>query len=418
MKKRLMLTLIALTVAVAMSACGESEDRGSRRDRNREEEREGALEEEPEEEEATPEPMTPVAGGMLGTDIGIDYDGFTYLYGETLMTESAENQETGKMESQSLVVFIPKGDYTSVNRDRAYVDYLGVSFSIELSPYIRYDQEDYLLKENMEYYLEEEFDPFYYPEYRAVEVSDAKEQGNGMTATAQYCRYDSWDDEYIPVLSTYYLTELPNDLTVLVEIKINYNEVTGKTDELLKELETFYGFEIDWSKEAAEKKLEAFLNSGEADFNIFSTYYLLFELPAGWAQDYSWDYSVDAFAPGGDAEFAECAITFEQEYLGMDAPDMDQILRSESDIEDYRAYFEEQMGDTVSVTLENYGDTVLGTAMKITYSMEEDGYAVRVEAYVMSQDGYLYTAQAMQSSDSTEDSFAILENILATAQVR
>ena len=58
------------------------------------------------------------------------------------------------MENKSLQVFIPQADYVYVNMDYANVDKLGVTLRVELEPSIRYDAEDYLTYENLQYYVE------------------------------------------------------------------------------------------------------------------------------------------------------------------------------------------------------------------------------------------------------------------------
>ena len=434
MKKKLIAGLLALAAALSVSACGLGGegfgDRESRRDRDTvesaDEDESGDqvdLEEESDAAQAEPDDSGESSSQCtLGLEVDSDYDGFTYLYCETLMTESKENSETGKMESKSLNVFIPKGDYTSVNRDRAYTDYLGVDFTVALNPYIRYDQDDYLPEENLEYYLESEYDPFYYTDFKAIEVSGVEKEGPGTKATVKYCRYNSWDQEYIPVFATHYLVELTDDLTVLVDIKINYDEVTGKTAQLLQELSDFYGIDIEWSKEEAEKKLEAFLESPEADTNIVSTGYMIFELPKGWGQDWNWsdDYSDYCFAPDGDAQFAECVITVKREYQGSGSGfDVAQIVNSQEKMDEFAAMLEQMNELGLDIAAESYGDTVLGPALKLTTKVSYDDYDEYEEDYYMSYDGYMYYLQVNYTTDTIVENIAdIVDNILATAQVQ
>lgn len=432
MKKKLIAGLLALAVALSVSACGgdggNSENRDSRDHMESVDEDESGDQTDLDEEESDTDQVEPDDSDesssqcTLGPEVDSDYDGFTYLYCETLMTESKENAETGKMESKSLSVFIPKGDYTSVNRDRAYTDYLGVDFTVSLNPYIRYEQEDYLPEENLEYYVDGEYNPFYYPEYKAVEILDAEEEGLGTKTTVKFCRYDSWDQEYIPVFATYYLVELADDLTVLVEIKVSLDEVTGKTALLLQELSDFYGIDIEWSKEEAEKKLEAFLESPEADTNFVSTGYMIFELPKGWEQDWNWsdDYSAYCFAPGGDAKFAECVITVRREYQGYDSDfDIAKIVSSQKNMDEFTALLEQMNELGLDMTAENYGDTVLGPALKLTTKVSYDDYDEFEEDYYMSYDGYTYYLQVNYTTDTIVENIAeIVDNILATAQVQ
>ena len=431
MKKKLITAILAATAILALSACGSTDTPagnigGSLADKFQEQSSEDEQEKEDKEEEqpeATEEPVSTPSGVTLGGDFDTDYDGFEYLYCETLMTESQKNEETGKMESKSLNVFVPLGDYVSVNRDSVYVSELGVSFRVSLNPYIQWDQDDYLPEENLEYYVENEHNIFYSAENeRALEISEIEKQGNGFRITANWCRYDSWDKENVPMFATYFLTELNKDLTVLVEIEVDSSDTTGKTNLLVEELESFYGFDIEWSSELAEKKLAAFEASPEANQNLVSTGYMVFELPAGWEQDWDWsdNYNDCCYAPGGDAQFAECVITIKREYVGYGSNEIADLLKSQADLDDIRdSYMEELGSDGASFVMENYGDTVLGPCLRLSYQAAMDGYTVYYDYYYMSKDSYWYTAYVSYTSDTdVENPTGIIQNILATAEVR
>lgn len=431
MKKRLITAIFAMAAAFALNSCGPANTPasnlgGSLADKFQEQSSEEKQEEEDKEEEqpeATKEPVSTPSGVTLGGDFDTDYDGFEYLYCEILMTESQKNEESGKMESQSLYVFVPQGDYVSVNRDYVYVSELGVSFRVSLNPYIQWDQEKYLPEENLEYFVENEHDIFYSAEReKALEVSEIEKQGNGFRVTANWCRYDSWDKEYVPVFAAYFLTELSKNMTVLVEIEVDSSETTGKTNFLVEELESFYGFDIEWSSELAEKKLAAFEASPEANRNLVSTGYMVFELPEGWEQDWNWsdDYSEYCYAPGGDAQFAECVISVEREYMGYGTSEIADLLKSQSDLDDIRDSYVEELGtDGASVVLENYGDTVLGPCLRISFQATMDSYMVYYDYYYMSKDSYWYTVYLNYTSDTyVENPTNIIQNILATAEVR
>ena len=131
MKKRLVMILLAAMMAFGATGCsidketsGEMEETKEEKDDEEDEEDEEEDEEEKDSKEdkdseekekdddkedtddKDDEAKKPAAG-MLGTDFDENYDGFEYLYCELLMTESEENKETGKMESQKLKEIIP-----------------------------------------------------------------------------------------------------------------------------------------------------------------------------------------------------------------------------------------------------------------------------------------------------------------------
>lgn len=352
---------------------------------------------------------------VLGGEFETDYDGFSYLYCEELMTESTENEETGKMEKQKLSVFIPKGDYASVNRDTAYSEKLGVDFRVSLNHSLRYDQEDYLVSENLQYYLDYEYDAFYSTDYYNLQISEIESVSDGARAYVSYCYYDKWNDKYCPLFATYYLKELSKDVTVLVEIKVDLEEVTGKTSALLAELESFYGFDIEWDEKEAKNMLEQFLANNNQSTKTFSTGYLLFDLPSVWDRDYENEEGTEfVYAPGGDAAFAGCMIVLSREYLGTEVYDVTDICSSEESIDEYRKYLQENWGDTVShIEITEYGKTCMGNAIKVTFQTKDGDYEYSTAWYLITDNDYVYNMEVIALPDCGTDAFTIAESILS-----
>lgn len=352
---------------------------------------------------------------ILGEEGAEDYEGFTYLFGEVLMTDAEENEETGKKERHKLSVFIPDADYANVSGNRAYANYLGVDFQIELAPYLRYDEDDYLLEENLQYYLESEYDPFYSTDYKDLVISDVEVlSDNACVATAEYCYYSSWDDSYETVFDTYYLAEMEDGVKVLVEIEVHEDDVTGKTPALLEELEQFYQFEIDWDVDRAAEKREAYVASGGD--NTYSTGYLLFELPANWkAVTDGVGYDENVYAPEGDVSLAGCMISFYREFLSYDEQiDVTAFVTAEEETEEL---LEEALGMDVSDFSVELTDTVMGKAAKLTYAASSEGLSGKGVTYFIGEDYYFYTIQSFAVDGATEDPALVLDLVLQTAEV-
>jgi len=355
------------------------------------------------------------AGGIvLGSDEAEGYDGFNYLYEEILMTDTEENKETGKKERKSLIVFIPDDEYSTASGNYAYANSMGVNFRVELEPYLRYDAEDYLPEENLEAYMESSYDPFYTTDYKDMVVSDVEAIDNGAArCTVEYCEYDKWDEVYHTIFTTYYLTELENGYTVLVEVEVDDAEVTGKTSNLLDELSQFYQFEIDWDADRAKQKREAYA-ANETE-NRYSTGNVLFDLPLNWKEDTDLsDYENMVFAPEGDTEFSGCMISVYNEYMSYDEElDLEALVE-----EGGKAELEEGMSATVTEYNAEIVETGLGEAAKISYSIKDNDYKATGEMYFLSINGYAYTIQALMTEDAVEDPFIVLDGILSTATVR
>lgn len=352
---------------------------------------------------------------VFGSD-NTDYSVFEYLEKETLTTEAEKNEETGEMESQNIDVLVPKSDNIYVNEERISSDKMGVKFHITLNPYIQYHEEDYLIRENMEKYLTYTFDPFYNSNYADIVISEIEEHDeNCVSATVSFLEYNSWDKKYLAYDNSYMLMELDNGLLMLVEVEIIYSDTTGKTVELIEELEKFYGFEIAYDKDAAAKKEEDYLKSNNNNKRNFSTGYFAFELPANWDND--WDFSGNAgsyaYAPDGDADTAGCVITIDNEYFG-EISEFNSIF---NDIDAYKQLLEDQIGYTLNNFAESNVNTVLGEGIKLTFDTNENGQTNNYSIYYVYNNSEIYVIQAYNSVDS-EDAISIAEEILQNGIVR
>lgn len=419
MKKKIALCLIVICfAATGLWGCGVRNvretlniDRESDEENDIEKEDSEGVEDEKTEKEAEMEHP------VLGQEDIEDYDGFEYLYCEQIRTESEKNEETGKMESKQLSVFVPIDDYVSVGRGNVMGQKLGISYKVELEPYLSYDADDYLISENLDRYLENNYDPFFSTEYEALVISEVEElDRNTARATVEYCEYSEYADDYSVVFATYLLKKI-DDLTVLVRVEIDYQEVTGKTPELLAELEDFYQFEIDWDKERAEKKLEEHL--AEGGNKTVSTGYFMFELPEGWKKDReASDFETYVYAPGGNSETSHCMLAIRQEYIGRLFADED-MLESSGDalVDAVKGMMSE---DGMDGDVSYYGKTNLGVAVKVEVQIVgEDGNVADAHIYYVFSDAYISVVTAARVREDTEnDPFALAEDILANGQSR
>lgn len=423
MKKRVLAVVLALGLVLTATGCGDKEkDTVKKLDESvaeetaeeTEEENEEVVEEETAEE--SEEESVKKTGAVLGGDEE-DFDNFEYMYPEELRTDSEENDETGKKESKKVTVLIPDSEYPSVNRDYAYVDELGVAFRVSLNPYLQYEQEDYLLSENLDAFLAEEYDEYYSTDYKNLEVSEVNEiSDDAVSAEVNYVYYDDWDDMYVPIYKMYYVKELEEDLMVMVELEINLAETTGKTPELLEEISSFYEFDINWDKEACEKRVEDFLASDESSKNTVSTGYMIFELPEGWETDSEYgDYSAYAYAPGGDSQEAQCVLSIEREFT-MDDYDVTELL---TDPEYTKSMFVEMIDEEVSnIEVTDMDETSLGRTVKVYLDVDDEGFISHYGFYFAQSGDYLYTVYAVQTDDATEDAIAVAEEVITTAQLK
>ena len=434
MRKKVMLSLLLVALVLGLSGCAaskaeetsssktESEESKkddkdkSRKDKEEDEDTEEDADADTEEKDDARKSKKSSGTPVLGDEDAEDYEGFEYLYGDMLMTDAKENKETGKMERTKLWAFIPKTDYAKFSGDYAYSNAMGVNFRIELNPYITYQQENYLPEENLETYLEGQYDPFYTTDYKDLVISDIEDIGDdGYRATVEYCEYDRWDDDYYTVFATYYLKELENNALVLVSVEVNEQDVTGKTTRLLSELEDFYQFEIDWDKDRARQKKEDYLATGGD--NMYSTGYLVFELPEDWAEVTSGvSYDEDVYAPDGDLQFSGCYISFQREFISSD--EKVNVREFVEDRESTKEMVTEALGGELTEFDVELYETCLGTAAKISYTVDAGSYIGTGEVYFIFEGYYAYTIQAVALDDATDDPFAVIADIFENGQVK
>lgn len=362
------------------------------------------------------------------------YDGFTYLVPETLTVEA---DRSSSKKAASVVVYVPDDEYRSVSKNRAYTDRMGLNFTVDIAPYFQYDEDDYTLKENLEYFLEMEWDPDYTGDYRDLTISDVVEDkaGNSARATATYCKYDTYVETYVAFDCTYYLRQLEDGTKVLAEAVIRSDEATGKLPGLLEELGSFYGCEFEWDADGAQARIDALppyspvedasgSSSGSDPFEddlddetlknadgTFTGAGMTFSLPEGW------DIADDGtFAPDGDSQFAGCAIMVSRQYNGTSSDDLSVFKSNPELLENLlTAYLKSSMDDSVpeDLTFKACETAPFGVALKASFTQEDDGW---VNFYFLfDEEGYLYMMMAADT-ESDKPAAAALDTLFASAK--
>ena len=189
-----------------------------------------------------------------------------------------------------------------------------------------------------------------------------------------------------------------------------------ETDKLIDELETFYQSEVDWSIKRAEEKIEGLgaIDNGNATFGGS----LAFDIPEDWDKDdVESDSDIYVYAPYGDADLADCAVSISREYTGLDASELE-ILESNQDL--LIEMVKEQLANDDSFDVSFYEDTNLGIAVKAQMESEgEDGIITEIHVYLIFMEDYSYIISAAQHGDAPlDDPFAVAEGILASARIK
>lgn len=407
MKKTIVLCLMLGCMTAVFAGCDSAKEKETTATEAVTEEGDGEKNRKTEEEETSDVPV-------LGGEDVEGYEGFSYLYEELLMTETRENEETGKKERKKLTVYIPDSEYAAANGNSAHSSSMGVDFYVELDPYMGYNAKDYLLEENLDKYVGNKYDPFYIADYKDVVISEAKASGNGVVSTVEYCAFNEFDEVYYSVFCTYYLTEFEDGKTVLVSTEIKNTEVTGKTEKLLDELEQFYQFDIDWDEERAVKKIaDCEVNTTE---NNYSTGNLLFELPEGWeeAKDASLK-GANIYAPGGTVKSTGCMVTIFEDDFKYDDESIDPLVLVMSGGD---AMIKEMLGDAVTDYASELCETGLGEAVKITCTVSDGEEKVSIVMYIVIEDSKMFRFMSLETEGATDSSHMVLDGIMQSGQIR
>lgn len=413
MKKKMLLYLImgCLSAAV-LGGCGskeQSEGAGTTFEAIREESEKPEKESRSKETEETgeeEEKQDQVHPPVLGEEDLQDYDGYAYLQWKLLTSDSGEQVE----------VYLPADEdaYESESTISGYN--FGISYSVELDPFI--SGEDQKIYERLDDYLDDIYDPEYNEDYYDIVVRDAERiDSDTAYATAEYCKYYEYDDSYCAVFATYLLKQLDNDVTVLLEVKVNSDDVEAQTEYLIGELTSFYQCEIDWDEERAEEKIKALREDGNGGAAFGGS--LAFDIPEEWSRDET-ESTDDAYvyAPYGDASAANCLVSISREYTGMDASEIEILDNNREFLVDMvKAELENE--DAFDADVSFYEDTELGLTVKAQLKGEDEGGVItEVHMYWIFNEEYAYIISAAQHGDAAlDDPFAVAEGILSSARM-
>lgn len=363
---------------------------------------------------------------VLGMEEIGDYDGFQYLQKEVLTGYMEEDRQNGRIRRKTLTIYVPnwKDSWVVLNGDEpgsagAYV--FGVDYYFSINPYLISGQDGDSPEELLRGYLDE----IYYEGERPLEeecwdleISDIRPEGeNAVAATAKYCSYDYAEEEYHAYYETHYLKILEPEVVVLLEVRIDSEDVDSRTPELLEELEAFYEVELEWDGEEAQEKLRRFLEETEGgiDFSGF----LKYDFPEGWEVEYT-DGEMAVYAPGGDSDGAGCGIAAAK----LSAVAIGGELTGwENDEEYLEMIIDSLLGeDAEDVTIRACGETFIGETVAAEFQMNDNGDMADCVFYLGRTDKELYVVVAIQyqwlEADAVGvDVFEVAEDLLQNGRI-
>lgn len=180
------------------------------------------------------------------------YEGFTYLEGAVL-----EDEQT----SRDTVVYLLKSTDSYVIDNKSFSSNNGLSLSMELNS-ITFD-ETKTVKDNLSIAVEEkskELNENKSNTAYALEQKDVWADETKAIIVMDYIWHNAVRDEQTYKKHYYCLWQLDDKNHALMEVKITENEIGDPTvlENVLKEIETYYGVHIEYEQETITAKKEAY----------------------------------------------------------------------------------------------------------------------------------------------------------------
>lgn len=208
---------------------------------------------------------------------------------------------------------------------------------------------------------------------------------------------------------TILLTRYDENLTLLIQVIISYDEVNENTEEILKELEAFYSFDIVYDPEAAGQIKDEYLATlGHENERIYfdELHLLFFELPHGWKlAEASEDKTYQMYAPDGNPGTSGCAVSVAS-FPATDIDDPDALFESEDFIRQMKQQLPADAEDFSVVKLE---DTFLGNTHLVCDNIGAGKDKAYFKSYygIYHQSGFLieimYTEDGKQDAENAEE---------------
>lgn len=425
MKKRKTGMLAVLMISILLAGCGNSdsamkaleERAGSGSKVETEAGSETAETGMPSGEEGTKEAQRGSAEAVLGDECS-GYNGFSWLTEEEL---SKDRDGTG----DKLTIFLPKGGsrYSEENHATSYGN--GMNITIVTNPYIDYDQDRYSPLENLEIYMEDNFNEFASSFMEGKDFSGIKQIEDGAWQRVDYVMYQESDGAF-DGCSEYILLKQRDDFMLLARFEVMLSEATDDTDQILQELASFYGFENEWDSE----QMTAFLEDYTSDPGVFETQQvsvggdILLELPRSWSMDYNFDRDLLTFdefgyvyAEHGDASLAESYLEFSVAYEGTQAQEvLDEMLADSEGVKDLLV--QGPLAGDKNLTVGEQDTACLGKMLFVESETLKDGNPAVSRIYLGCADGNTYSIRLIQLKDAKTDAQVWLDGFFADGQIR
>ncbi len=325
----------------------------------------------------------------------------SYQYG-IFTPESAENRDKGAFLAMVLrdSELDNKDDYVTSKKD-------GVTLKIWANPMTIGTIAGTVDEINLHGFLEMSYSELFHENFRNLQIGEKKEiDENHYTCRVSGVNLEqnasAFDD-------TILLIRYDENLTLVLQVIVCYDEVNENTYEILRELEDFYGMEIAFDSESAKQLKEEYLATlGQENERIYfdELHLLFFELPHGWKLvEASEDKTYQMYAPDGNPGVSGCAISVVS-FPASDIDDPDALFESEEFILQLKSQLPAEWDDFMVTKCE---DTFLGNTHLVMNTVGAGENKSYFKSYygIYHQSGYLvevmYTTDGKESAETGEE---------------
>lgn len=212
---------------------------------------------------------------------------------------SASIDKSGKETTEKFLFYVPTSKYADVYGNNAYSSQYGVTVDVSINDYI-FEEGQYaddalkFMKEgimNGPYILEIIKEP-------KIDVDEKREFAYFSTLVIE----ESYDNKGKIIYDYVAAKELNSEQRIFIQITIDPSKCNKLTDSLISEIEEYYGIQLDFNLDEAEKAVENF-NSNLPSTKRYDAYGFSFEIPFTYRLDYEQsNYSTDDYVFGPDGE--------------------------------------------------------------------------------------------------------------------
>ena len=309
---------------------------------------------------------------LIGRELDNGYEVMVPING----VERIEN-ETLIVQKDGITIYITKGQAISEE---------GVTYSV-------YERLRMIVKECYEEY-EQKYYEVAIGDIEDLSVDSARTEGT----------YIVEEDELRICEETWYIKRVDEKSDLLIRVVVEHDKITNDTERIVKELEEYYGVDFRFESDAANEKLEEYIEWLNIPTKSIELGEVTIEIPESWEIDYKMNSSIyTVYAPMGKTASMGCALI-----VGVE--EEDEQITHEQRVADYQKSIENN--GTEYTIYENAGETFIGETILVKYQIITSRQNNEYCGYYGFMNGKKYTILMSAEPQCVEYAFDVLKRIM------